>query len=85
MLLVEGDINEYSAMKISPEWPTWGQYNITGSNYLVQPSVIRPVEGEPHLVAYMRDRRAMNIYKSTSSDDGKLTYLCHVTCHVTVT
>lgn len=67
---VEGDRNEYSAMKISAEWPTWVQYNITGSNYLVQPSVIRPVEGEPHLIAYMRDRRAMNIYKSTSSDDG---------------
>lgn len=79
MFLVEGDSNEYSAMQISPEWPNWEKYNITGSNYLVQPSVVRLVEDEPHLIAYMRDRRAVNIYKSTSSDDGKLTYLCHVT------
>lgn len=80
VLLVERDSDEYSAVKISSEWPTWEQYNITGSNYLVQPSVVRPVEGKSFLIAYMRDRRAMYIYNSTSSDDGKLmAYSCHVT------
>lgn len=78
--LVEGDVNEYSAMKISSNQHTWLQYNMTGSNYLIQPSVIRPEEGRPYLIAYMRDRRAKYIYKSTSSDDGM-----PVTVHVTLT
>jgi predicted neuraminidase len=67
---VEGDVNEYSAMKISSDQQSWVQYNITHSNYLIQPSVVRPVLGHPSLTAYLRDRRAQNIYSSVSMDDG---------------
>ena len=41
------------------------------SNYLVQPSVIRPTPGKETLFVYFRDRRAGHIYKSESADDGE--------------
>ena len=39
--------------------------------YRVQPSVVRPKEGNPTLLAFYRDRKAEYIYTSTSKDDGK--------------
>ena len=81
-LSVEGDVNEYSAMKISSDQHTWRQFNVTKSNYLVQPSVIRPQVGVASLLAYMRDRRAQHIYSSTSTDDGECN-LSPCDCHVT--
>ena len=41
------------------------------SNYLVQPSVIRPQPGNSTLFVYYRDRRAQHIYTAESSDDGQ--------------
>ena len=34
--------------------------------------MIRPKPGEKHLLAYFRDRRAGNVYISTSDDEGKV-------------
>lgn len=49
----------------------WGNLDFTGTDYLVQPSVVRPVPGEPSLTAFFRDRRAQHIYWSKSTDDGQ--------------
>jgi predicted neuraminidase len=48
----------------------WTESGFKNSSYLVQPSIIRLVPGQPALRAYFRDRRAMWIYTSTSADDG---------------
>jgi len=49
---------------------TIGAYNDNGCDNMVQPTVIRPVEGAPSLIAFFRDRKSRNIYKATSKDDG---------------
>lgn len=54
---VEGDENEVSGMEISKTHSTWDYYEVQGSNYLVQPSVIRPTPGKSYLLAFFRDRR----------------------------
>lgn len=69
---VAGDKNQHSAIEISQDHATWKPYSVKDSNYLVQPSVIRPKPGEKHLLAYFRDRRAGNVYFSTSDDEGKV-------------
>ena len=48
----------------------WHEHDVKKSNYLVQPSVIRPKPGVKQLTAYFRDRRHEHIYMSTSTDDG---------------
>ncbi|XP_061179561.1 uncharacterized protein LOC133188197 [Saccostrea echinata] len=50
---------------------SWLDHPFLDTNYLVQPSVIRPKKGDLRLVAFFRDRRAQYIYKADSSDDGK--------------
>ena len=67
---VHGDNNQHSAMEVSKDHTTWKQYDVEDSNYLVQPSVIRPVQTESLLRAFFRDRRAENIYTATSTDEG---------------
>ena len=67
---VASDADEFSAMQISSDQKTWTQFNMSASNFLVQPTVIRPQVGVAFLVAYLRDRRAQNIYMSTSKDEG---------------
>lgn len=67
---MDGDENQYSAMKISRDHQSWKGYTVKRSNYLVQPSVIRPKPSISNLVAYFRDRRAGHIYSSTSGDEG---------------
>lgn len=58
-------------MKLSRDHVTWVGYKVDDSNFLVQPSVIRPTPGKQFLRAYFRDRRAQHIYSSTSVDEGK--------------
>ncbi|XP_013386853.1 uncharacterized protein LOC106156237 isoform X2 [Lingula anatina] len=52
-------------------YSSWVGHAFPKSDYLVQPSVVRPVPGKPNLVVFFRDRRAGNIYRATSPDDGK--------------
>lgn len=58
-------------MQISSDQKTWTQYNMSKSNYLVQPTVIRPKVGVAYLQAYLRDRRAQHLYSSNSTDEGR--------------
>ncbi len=58
-------------MEISSDHITWKDYKVNNSNYLVQPSVVRPKPEDPGLLAFFRDRRAEHIYWATSSDEGK--------------
>ena len=58
-------------MEISRNHQSWNNYSVGGSNYLVQPSVIRPTPGKSYLLAYFRDRRAEYIYSSVSTDEGE--------------
>lgn len=58
-------------MKLSSDHVNWIGYTVEKSNYLVQPSVVRPSPSKQHLLAFFRDRRAEHIYSSTSSDEGK--------------
>lgn len=72
--------NEFLPMGADFDEPS--QYTISGYNScdnMVQPSIIRPVEGEPTLVAFFRDRKARNIYKATSEDDGLTWSTCQPT------
>ena len=48
----------------------WREVNMTGSSYLVQPSLVRLWPGKPDLRVFYRDRRAEFIYTATSNDDG---------------
>ena len=57
-------------MEISSDHTRWLGYKVEGSNYLVQPSVIRPSPGKSDLITFFRDRRAEHIYWATSSDEG---------------
>ena len=72
LALVEGSENQYSAMEISSDHKTWRSYKVNSSNYLVQPSVIRPMPGKPGLLAFFRDCRAEHNYLlGHSTDEGK--------------
>lgn len=48
----------------------WKKHYFTGSEHLVQPTVIRPVGNSTNLISFFRDKRAQYIYRATSSDDG---------------
>ncbi|KAK3108234.1 hypothetical protein FSP39_003752 [Pinctada imbricata] len=50
---------------------SWLDHEFTDSEYLVQPSVVRPKPGESKLIVFFRDRRAQYIYRAESPDDGK--------------
>jgi len=62
------------------DWDDASAYSI--NNYggdcddKVQPTVIRPVEGKPHLIAFFRDRNAEHIYRTSSYDDGQTWDTC---------
>lgn len=58
-------------MELSSDHTNWKAYKVEDSNYLVQPSVIRPSPNKSFLRSYFRDRRAEHIYSSTSTDEGK--------------
>jgi predicted neuraminidase len=62
---------QFSAIQMSSDHNTWKEVDIAHSNYLVQPSMIRPKADYKKLLAYFRDRRAENIYISTSTDEGE--------------
>ena len=70
MFVVSGDSNQFSAMELSQDHTYWTEYEIKNSNFLVQPSVIRPTPSKSFLRAFFRDRRAEHIYSATSSDEG---------------
>ena len=57
-------------MEISDDHKSWKPYAVNHSNYLVQPTVIRPTPGISYLLAFFRDRRAQNIYSASSLDEG---------------
>ena len=71
MFIVEGSENQYSAIEMTKDLTQWQEYSMKDSNYLVQPSVIRPVANESFLMSFFRDRRHEHIYSATSEDDGK--------------
>lgn len=48
----------------------WGEIPFNGAGNRVQPSVLRPVAGQPRLLAYFRDREAKHVYYAESADDG---------------
>lgn len=70
LLPVGADFNDDSKYTI-------GDYN--NCDNMVQPTVIRPVEGEPALIAFFRDRKARNIYTASSKDDGATWTKCKPT------
>eukprot|EP00039_Didymoeca_costata_P000947 m.48256 g.48256 ORF g.48256 m.48256 type:complete len:373 (-) comp10560_c1_seq2:94-1212(-) len=49
----------------------WKEYEVAGSNDLVQPTVVRNPKDESELVVFFRDRKAEHIYRATSHDEGK--------------
>ena len=49
----------------------WMIYQMNDTNYLIQPSVVRPKAGAASLLAFFRDKRKQNIYTSTSSNEGR--------------
>lgn len=57
-------------MKLSSDHINWKGYPVDKSNYLVQPTVVRPVPNRQYLRAFFRDRRAGNIYSASSNDEG---------------
>ncbi len=58
-------------MKLSSDHINWKGYTVQDSNYLVQPSVIRPTTNQSKLMAFFRDRRAEHIYSSLSTNEGE--------------
>ena len=74
--VVSGDNNQFSAMELSQDHTSWTEHDIKKSNFLVQPSVIRPTLSKSFLRAFFRDRRAQHIYSAISSDEGKCA--CHL-------
>ena len=67
---VSGDKNQFSQMKISADHTTWKGYDVADSNYLIQPSVIRPSPNKMFLRAFFRDRRSEHIYWASSADEA---------------
>ncbi len=57
-------------MKLSSDHINWKGYPVTHSNYLVQPTVVRPVPNKQNILAFFRDRRAEHIYSASSNDEG---------------
>lgn len=57
-------------MALSSDHLTFKEYPIHKSNYLVQPSVVRPVPDRHSLLAFFRDRRAEHVYSASSPNDG---------------
>lgn len=45
--------------------------NFPDATYLVQPSIVRSASNESTLIAFFRDRKHRNIFRSTSIDDGR--------------
>lgn len=63
-------LNDYSVVQVSADRGlTWREYEMTGSQGLVQASVVEFATGE--LVAFMRSRSADRIYRSQSADYGR--------------
>lgn len=62
---------QHSILHVSRDHKTWEEVEYKDSEYLVQPSVIRPIAGVKYLMTYFRDRRAEWIYQATSSDEGE--------------
>eukprot|EP01064_Diplonema_japonicum_P037314 TRINITY_DN8699_c0_g1_i1.p1 TRINITY_DN8699_c0_g1~~TRINITY_DN8699_c0_g1_i1.p1 ORF type:complete len:274 (+),score=33.56 TRINITY_DN8699_c0_g1_i1:734-1555(+) len=46
-------------------------YDVNGSEFLIQPTVVRDPESSLHLIAFFRDKRAVFIYRSESADGGR--------------
>lgn len=67
---MDGSENQYSAMKLSSDHINWKGYPVDKSNYLVQPTVVRPVPNRQYIRAFFRDRRAEHIYSASSNDEG---------------
>ena len=68
---MEGNEHQYSAVEVSQDHKTWKEYTVKDSNYLVQPSIIRPEMNASSLTAYFRDRRHSHVYSAMSKDDGR--------------
>lgn len=69
-ITVDGSKNQYSAMKLSSDHTNWKGYTVEKSNYLIQPTVVRPVPNRHYIRAFFRDRRAQHIYTASSTDEG---------------
>ena len=65
------DSKQHSILHVSEDHKTWDELEYEDSEYLVQPSVIRPRGGVKYLITYFRDRRAEWIYQATSTDEGQ--------------
>jgi len=66
------DSEQHSILHVSHDHgKTWDEQEYKDSEYLVQPSVIRPKAGVKYLITYFRDRRAEWIYQATSTNEGK--------------
>ncbi|WP_227937183.1 sialidase family protein [Alkalihalobacillus deserti] len=62
--------NDHSVVKISSDnGSTWEEYEVNDSSGLVHMSVVKLDDGS--LVAFFRSRKADNIYKSRSNDNGR--------------
>lgn len=57
-------------MQLSADHVHWTVHPVDKSDYLVQPSVVRPVPQRQYLLAFFRDRRAEHIYSATSNDEA---------------
>jgi len=63
--------------EIDPEDGSWTVTNLTNSSEtsvfggFIQASIVRPVEDEPKLVAFLRDRAGMWMHRTESLDDGR--------------
>ena len=66
----EKEEDQFSTVMISWDQQTWVSHPIPHSNYLIQPSIIRPLFTQFLLRAFLRDRCSQHIYTSTSTDDG---------------
>lgn len=71
LLAAGADFNDASKYRI-------GAYG-KNCDDMVQPSVIRPVDAKPKLIAFFRDRKSRNIYRATSPDDGETWSACKAT------
>ena len=45
-------------------------YPMSGSNYLIQPSIVRPDPEREGLLAFLRDKRSQYIYTTGSNNEG---------------
>ncbi len=63
------DIDYSFILRSSSVTPGWTRTDIKGSNYLIQPTIIR-LNNSPQLRAFFRDENAAWIYYADSNDDG---------------